>query len=57
MSDKWTEQEALKHALHALARIANSQPRMLKTGTFPSHIVYDMQRTAQICLRELGENS
>ena len=43
----------LAKALEALRRIANSQPRPMRSGGYEGHDVSNMQRTARAALAEL----
>jgi hypothetical protein len=43
----------LEKALEALRRIANSQPRPMRSGGYEGHDVSNMQRTARATLAEI----
>jgi septal ring factor EnvC (AmiA/AmiB activator) len=50
--------ERLAEAVKALRRIANSQPRPMRSGGYEGHDVSNMQRTARAALAEIeGEKT
>jgi hypothetical protein len=52
MTDDLVESKLAK-AVEALRRIANSQPRPMRSGGYEGHDVSNMQRTARATLAEI----